>query len=42
LTIDRGPGYEPAPGKMKLTFVVSDTRASPGDWTAIVDAPDRP
>lgn len=42
LTIDRGPGYEPVAGKMKLTFVVKETTASPGDWEAVVDAPDRP
>jgi hypothetical protein len=41
LVLDRGPGYEPSSGKMRMTFSVSDTAASPGDWTAVVDAPDR-
>jgi hypothetical protein len=41
LVIDRGPGYEPATGKMRLTFSVSDTVESAGDWSAVLDAPDR-
>lgn len=41
LVIERGPGYEPASGEMRMTFSVSDTADSPDDWTAVVDAPDR-
>ena len=41
LVVDRGPNYEPAPGMMRLTFSVRDTEASPGDWSAVMVAPDR-
>ena len=41
LVLDRGPGYEPTGGKMRMTFSLSDTAESPQDWSVIVDAPDR-
>ena len=41
LVIERGPNYEPAPGKMRLTFSVKDTQDSPGDWILVAQAPDR-
>ena len=41
LSIERGPNYEPSPGVMRLTFSVKETVASPGDWTAVMVAPDR-
>jgi hypothetical protein len=41
LVIERGPNYEPAPGKMRLTFSVKDTQDSPGDWIVVAQAPDR-
>jgi hypothetical protein len=41
LSIERGAYDEPAPGEMRLTFVVSDTQASAGDWSLVATAPDR-
>ena len=41
LVLDRGPNYEPASGKLRMTFSVSDTADSPDDWSAVIDAPDR-
>lgn len=37
IEIDRGPGVEPAPGKMTVFFARTDI--SPPDWTIVVDAP---
>lgn len=42
LQIDRGPGAEPAPGRMLVFFALNDTDTSPSDWTITVDAPTDP
>lgn len=39
LEIDRGPGAEPAPGKMLVLFALNDKDASPSDWQITVEAP---
>jgi len=40
MEIDRGPGLEPAPGKMSVFFALNDKdTTSPEDWQVVVDAP---
>jgi len=40
MEIDRGPGVEPAPGKMSVFFALNDKdTTSPEDWQVVVDAP---
>jgi len=40
MEIDRGPGAEPAPGKMSVFFALNDKdTTSPEDWQVVVDAP---
>ena len=39
LAIERGPEGEPSPGKMTVSFSITDISDSPSDWSATVDEP---
>jgi len=39
LDIERGPEGEPSPGKMTVSFSLTDISESPSDWSVTVDEP---